>query len=126
MATLATLFDDFLRERTYIQNVSPKTLAWYSQAWRAFLLSQPPSLTSPSGAPGLSRADLEHFVRHLRQRGVRPVTCNCWLRALHAFCQWSHETGHSPNRVRIALQRVDRPVLRPFRDRKSTRLNSSH
>ena len=33
MATLDLLFDQFLRERTYLKNVSPKTRVWYESAW---------------------------------------------------------------------------------------------
>ena len=32
MPTLNTLFETFLRERTYLKNVSPKTRIWYESA----------------------------------------------------------------------------------------------
>jgi hypothetical protein len=36
MPTLDQLFADFLRERVYLKNVSPKTRIWYETAWKAF------------------------------------------------------------------------------------------
>src|SRR6188472_4071933 len=47
--------------------------------------------------PPICRADLQQFVVHLHERGVTPVPCNCWLRALNSFCKWIHEQGHTPN-----------------------------
>jgi hypothetical protein len=42
MATLNSLLDRFLRERTYLENVSPKTRIWYETAWKTFLRTQGP------------------------------------------------------------------------------------
>jgi hypothetical protein len=36
MPTLGSLFEQFLRERTYLKNVSPKTRVWYETAWKTF------------------------------------------------------------------------------------------
>ena len=38
MSVLPELSTRFLRERTYVQNISPTILAWYTQAWRAFVV----------------------------------------------------------------------------------------
>lgn len=62
--------DQFLRERTYVHNVTPKTRDWYQSAWHAFKRSQPHSATE------ITKADLQAFVVHLRERGVKPVSCN--------------------------------------------------
>ena len=80
MDALQPLFDRFLRERRYLKNVTPKTLLWYESAWRAFQQTR-----TDSPATLIHRSDLQQFVVQLRQRGVKPVTCNTWLRALNAF-----------------------------------------
>ena len=36
MPALSTLFEQFLRHRRYLQNVTPKTLTWYQTAFDAF------------------------------------------------------------------------------------------
>lgn len=36
MSALDRLFEQFLRERTYVHNVTPKTRDWYQSAWHAF------------------------------------------------------------------------------------------
>jgi hypothetical protein len=45
----------------------------------------------PASPTLISTTDLRHFVVALRERGVKPVTCNTWIRALNAFCRWLHE-----------------------------------
>ena len=93
MHPLDPLFQQFLRERTYVQNVTPKTREWYDAAWKAFTRAQTASATPRSTSPVIARTDLQDFVIHLRERGVKPVSCNTWLRAMNAFCRWLHERG---------------------------------
>jgi site-specific recombinase XerC len=95
MATLNSLLDRFLRERTYLKNVSPKTRVWYETAWKTFLRTQGPGFgTTPIDSPqAITRQHLQEFVVALRDRGVRPVTVNTWVCALNAFCRWLHEEG---------------------------------
>ena len=53
MPTLDSLFDRFLRERTYLKNVSPKTRIWYQTAWKTFLARKGrASAPRPSTRPG--------------------------------------------------------------------------
>ncbi len=112
MVTLDALFERFLRERQYLKNVTPKTLVWYESAWKAFHRSR-----IDAASTGLiSRSDLQRFVVHLRQRGVKPVTCNTWLRALNAFCRWLHEEGEAPTLIKLAPQRLEKKIIHTHRD----------
>ena len=112
MDRLDQLFQQFLRERNYIYNVTPKTLAWYETAWIAFTRARATAASRPASAPLISRADLQSFVVHLRERGVKPVTCNTWVRALNAFCRWLHEQGEIPSAVKLAPQRLEKRLVR--------------
>jgi site-specific recombinase XerC len=112
MHRLDRLFEQFLRERTYIQNVTAATREWYESAWKAFKRAHanPPD-RAPTAAL-ISKADLQQFVIHERERGIRPVTCNTWLRALNAFCRWLHEQGELPALVKLAPQRREKRLIR--------------
>ena len=112
MSRLHQLFEQFLRERTYINNVTPATREWYQCAWKAFSTAQKTAPDRPEAAPLISKADLQQFVVHLRERGVKPVTCNTWIRALNAFCRWLHEQGEIPTLVKLAPQRLERRIIR--------------
>lgn len=113
MHTLDQYFEQFLRERTFLQNVTPKTREWYQTAWQAFARAQQTAGPRPSDA-ALTRADLERFVIHLRERGVKPVSCNTWLRAMNAFCRWLHEHGVTPDLVHLPLQKLEKRLLKTF------------
>ena len=49
MSPLSLLFARFLRERTYLKNVTPKTIVWYETAFlaltRTVVASRPADLT---------------------------------------------------------------------------------
>lgn len=77
--------------------------------------------TAPTAdAPVLIRADLQHFVVHLRERGIKPVTCNCWLRGLNAFGRWLHAEGVIPHPVRVPPQKEEKRLL-PLHDEAALR-----
>jgi len=106
MSALDQLFQQFLRERTYVHNVTPKTLDWYQSAWHAFKRSQRLTFTA------ISKADLLAFVVHLGERGVKPVSCNTWLSAMNVFCRWLHEQGEAPALVKLKPQRLEKRIIR--------------
>jgi hypothetical protein len=44
------LYEQFVRERRYLKNVTPKTEAWYWQAWHALACGLPEDETVPPKA----------------------------------------------------------------------------
>jgi integrase/recombinase XerD len=113
MPTLNSLFDQFLRERRYLKNVSPKTITWYETSWKSFLATQTPGLKGATVAPDiLTRHHLNAFVVALRDRGVRPVTVNTWLRAINAFCRWLHEEGVIRERVSLRPLKLEKRFVK--------------
>jgi integrase len=73
----------------------------------------------------ISRADLQEFVVHLRQRGVKPVSCNCYLRAVNAFCRWLHQEGYNPQSVRLPPLKLEKRLL-VLHDERTLRLILSY
>jgi site-specific recombinase XerD len=104
---LAPLFDQFLTERRYLKNVTDATLTWYRVAFSnyASLVAIDPA------APLPSKASLLAFVVALRERGIRPVTCNTYVGAMNAFCAWLQQEGHCAQRVKVSKLRVERRLL---------------
>jgi hypothetical protein len=82
---------DFINERRYLPGASPKTLIWDNSAFKAF-----------DGAPG-SKTVISQRIVEIRDRGVRPVTVNSYLRALNAF-------------IRVAKQRTGRGTFTRCRE----------
>ena len=71
---LAALTDQFLKERTYLKNVTPATLVWYRTAFKSYGASFP-----PDAAPLPTKAALREFVVRQREHGLRPVTVNTYI-----------------------------------------------
>jgi integrase/recombinase XerD len=76
-------FSQFIKERQYLGNVSPRTIEWYEQSLRWL----------PTESP--TADDLKVFVIRMRERGLSPTGCNCRIRAVNAYLKWAG----SPHRV---------------------------
>lgn len=68
MSALSSLFEQFLRERRFLKNVTPKTITWYETAFDSF--TRTVSVTEPGD---LSKPVLQAFVVRLRERGLSHV-----------------------------------------------------
>jgi integrase/recombinase XerD len=87
----------FIRERQYLHGVSPTTLLWYERAFKSF-----------DGAIS-SREQILERIQQIRERGVKPVSVNCWLRVLNTYHRWRH-TEHGQPLLRIPrLKEPDPP-----------------
>jgi integrase/recombinase XerD len=106
VSAVSTLFEQFVRERRYLKNVTPKTVIWYEAAFQAFSRA-----VSVAELCDLSKPVLHEFVVALRERGVAPVSCNTYLKALNAFFAWLHAEGHLSKPLALAPQRTEKRVL---------------
>jgi len=111
MDPLDQLFQQFLRERVCLHNITPKTREFYETAWKAFMRSRAGLPRRDPSAPVITRADLQEFVIHLRERGVKPVSCNCWMRGLNAFCRWLHQEGEISTPLRLPPQKLEKRIV---------------
>ncbi len=68
--------EQFIQERKYLQNVSTKTLNWYSQSFKAF-----------DGCLDSLEA-LKTRITEMRMRGVKATSVNTYLRCIAAFWKW--------------------------------------
>ena len=106
MELLSPLFERFLRERRYLKNVTPKTIVWYETAFKAF--TRTVTVERPAD---LTKALLSDFVVRLRERGVSPVSCNTYGKALNVFFGWLVTEGHLHDNLALSPQRTEKRVL---------------
>ena len=71
------MFEEFIREREYLQNVSHRTIEWYRESFK--WLAEP----SPS------QADLNSFVIRMREAGLKASSCNNRIRAVNSYLKWT-------------------------------------
>ena len=75
-------FERFIQERTYLKNVSPRTIDWYRESFRW--------LNNPEPA----QSDLTDLVIRMRQRGLKATSCNNRIRAVNAYLKWKGSELH--------------------------------
>src|SRR5258708_4094424 len=73
------LFEQFIRERRYLQNISPSTVSWYSHALKWL----------PTESP--TQAELKETVLRMREKGLKATGCNAAIRAINAYLHWSSQ-----------------------------------
>lgn len=70
-------FDEFIRERQYLHNVSPATISWYTHAFKWL----------PSESP--TQDELKDSVLRMREKGLKETGCNAAIRAINAYLHWN-------------------------------------
>lgn len=101
------LFADFIRERTFLRNLSPRTIGYYKQMygfWKAVGAFEP-----------LSKGTLQEAVIKFRERGVSAGAINTYIRGVNPFLKWLHlEQGYTD--FSIPFLKAQRQVLRSLTD----------
>lgn len=77
-------FEQFIRERQFLSNVSPSTLEWYKHSFKWL----------PTESP--SQDELKDAVLRMREKGLKATGCNSAIRAINAYLKWSDSTLKIP------------------------------
>ncbi|MFN7931090.1 MAG: tyrosine-type recombinase/integrase [Blastocatellia bacterium] len=99
---MTTLFDNFLRERRYLKNISTKTETYYRQAWRNWCERTNGQIT---------KENCLIFIEKLRDKGVKPVSCNTYISAVNAYFTRLFENKHIEAKVKIPKLKAELPLL---------------
>lgn len=92
--------EQFISERKYLHNVSPRTVAWYSQGFKAF-----------AGCD--TREQIIKRIGELRDRGVAAISVNSYLRIINAYHMWLHKE-HGKERLKIPRLKEEQKILNTF------------
>lgn len=95
-------FEQFIRERQFLTNVTPSTVDWYRNSLRWL----------PSESP--SQAELKDAVMRMRERGLKATGCNCAARAINAYLHWSKagtEQKCGPGCQHLRVPKVKEPEI---------------
>lgn len=79
-----TRFEQFIRERQLLLNVSPATISWYTHALKKLPCDSP----SPD--------QLKNLVLAMRQSGMKPTGVNAAVRAINCYLRWSGSPHVAP------------------------------
>jgi integrase/recombinase XerD len=89
-------FEQFIRERQFLSNVTPATIEWYRNGLRCL----------PSESP--SSEQLKDAVMRMCEKGRKATGCNSSIQAINAYLKWSG----SP--LKVPLLKVPQLVLPTF------------
>lgn len=95
------LFDQFLKERRLLKNISSKTENYYRQALIAFERYSLESLDS------LSNGKLNKWVTAMLEALIKLVSCNTYISAMNAFFNWCFENEVTPKRLKIDALKIE-------------------
>lgn len=70
-------FQQFIKERQYLHNVSPATVEWYKHSFKWLRTESP------------SQDELKDAVLRMREKGLKATGCNSAIRAINAYLKWS-------------------------------------
>jgi integrase/recombinase XerD len=117
------LFATFLKEKQFLNGVSPKTIRSYRQAYNAYQRVLSKVGTSPlhnSCIPATSveelptKDTLKDFVIGMRESGLSPGACNVYIRSINSFLTWLHENGYVTEPLRLRQLPQPRKVIPVF------------
>jgi integrase/recombinase XerD len=99
------LFEQFLKERIYLKNVTEKTKSWYEQCWKAY---------KKFGSFPMDKTAINGFVVNMRAAGMTPVSCNVYIIGINAFLMWLHLNEHHEKRLKIQKLKVEQKIIKAF------------
>jgi hypothetical protein len=100
-------FDQFVRERQFIQNVTPATLEWYHTAWTRFGLH----IEKATNEADLRMKIKEAMIAISSEGKLSPESVNTYFRVCQTFCNWLLENDIIKKQIKVARLRVPRKIL---------------
>ncbi len=116
--SIASLCDLFVRERRYLQNVAPKTLAWYACSRRAFQ----PLFSSVRSEADLAPAARATIMEMAASEKLCPTSINDYARCMNAFFRWLHSEKYVSMIVTIPKLKTAKRVVEILTWEQITRL----
>jgi integrase/recombinase XerD len=95
-------FEQFIREKQYLTNVTPATVSWYTYSLK-WLASESPT-----------QAELRDAVVRMREKGLKATGCNSAIRAINAYLHWDMagtEVKCSPACKHLRITQLKEPQL---------------
>lgn len=92
-------FEQFIRERKFLSNVTPSTIEWYRDSLKWL----------PAESPTVD--ELKTAVLLMRERGKNPAGCNSTIRAVNAYLHWNKapEVKCSPSCKHLRISPLKEP-----------------
>jgi integrase/recombinase XerD len=111
------LYEQFKREKQYLENVSEATVQGYGWAWKSF---EPIFKTDAV----ITKADVVAHVATLRAKGLTAVTINTYIRSFNTFFRWLQTEERCATLVKVPRLKEEKKMIEVFNDAQIRRLVS--
>src|SRR5690349_574755 len=98
------MFEEFIKERQYLTNVSPRTVQWYKESFKWL------------DNPNPTEKDLKAFVIRMREAGLSATSCNNRIRAVNSYLKWAGST------LKVSKLKEEKRVLPTFSESQISQL----
>jgi integrase/recombinase XerD len=105
------LFERFVQEKVYLKGVSPKTVEFYKDSFRAFRVYK----------GELTEQGVKDFVINMRTAGLSPGGVNAYVRGVNSFLSWLSENGHAP-KLKAQQVKAEQKVLKTYTEKDIKRI----
>jgi integrase len=101
----SALFASFLKEKQFLDGLSPNTIRIYSKAWLAF----------QRYGTEITEAGVKEFMIEMISSGqIKPGSANGYARSINSFLTWLFDAGHTDKRLKVPLQKLEKRVLKTY------------
>ncbi len=100
---LETLFQQFLKEKRYLKNLSQHTIEFYERAFKQFNLQEP-----------ITKSQLNERVTAMREAGKSPACVDAHTRGINPFLTWLHENEYLGEHLKVKRAKLEQRVMRTF------------
>jgi integrase/recombinase XerD len=105
------LIEQFVKEKRFLKNVTPKTVRFYYQSLKTF--SHAAGCLTPSE---FNKGVLNECVVKMRESGLSPISCNTYISGINSFLTWLYENEYTKEHLKIRELRTERKILQTFND----------
>jgi integrase/recombinase XerD len=107
--SLNLLFDQFCKERQYVKNSSPHTILFYQASFKKFTVILGDDID-------LTKNHLNRFILGMREKGLKPETCNVHIRGMNSFLSWLFENEFISEHLKMKQLKTEQRIMKTFSD----------
>jgi site-specific recombinase XerD len=103
---MEAFFQLFLKEKTYLCNVTAKTIRFYKQSFTCFRKHFKGDFPA--------KIDLTQWVIGMKESGLSTVSCNVYIRGTNSFFSWCFENEHCKEHLKAKQIKEEKKTIQTF------------
>ena len=105
------VFQLFLREKKFVNNVSSHTIEFYEYSFNSFK-----KYSSVKDISDLSKSSLIEFVANMLEQGSTAQCADARVRGINPFLTWLYENEYTNEHFKIKRVKFQKRIMKTFTD----------